>query len=548
MTSSRAVQNQGVSDTAGVRRRAETSVARVRDQLDSSALASGVSTVEATGRDVQLALNSPGRSLDVATQELLQPMFGRDFSSVRVHTDSFAVNAAGQLRASAFTVGQSIVFGNSAYAPHSPNGFQLLAHELVHTLQQRDAAPVDSLSVGPTDDAFEAQAFEYSSMRSGGRTVSDMPIGRAPMSIQCAPADGGAETAAIEESAEVPMPAWLDEAIALLTAHAGDAGEVGIGLIPGLGDIYDIVTVLVGRTLITNEELDDIDRLITLGGLLPIPFVTGRILRAGRGAVEFVIKRLGINPKALVAKVVKEGMATIEQIWMKVESAFPPAPKSAPLREAGSVTKASQSGTSKVVDIQAGRKVSPPQATPKPPEFGQASTARKLSPMPDQDAANLASKSDSADVIDIKTRRKLFPSEVASRPSNQAPDLGPVSTAQKKTHAKTRRRFRKTVNEILEANPSHPLKKIWGRHMHAGRVAHQKSGARELVGVELGSRNVRKVTEKQGIGLVNRYVDVEGIPVEEFTAKQLVKEGKLKQEHIGKYVDGWSLEGIELVE
>src|SRR5262249_8607265 len=48
------------------------------------------------------------------------------------------------MRASAFTYGDHIFFDQGNYEPESQEGKQLLAHELAHTLQQRDAvATVD---------------------------------------------------------------------------------------------------------------------------------------------------------------------------------------------------------------------------------------------------------------------------------------------------------------------------------------------------------------------------------------------------------------------
>lgn len=65
---------------------------------------------------------------------------GHDFSRVRVHAGERAAAAARSLDARAFTVGRDIVFGAGEYAPHTPAGRRLLAHELTHVVQQADAA------------------------------------------------------------------------------------------------------------------------------------------------------------------------------------------------------------------------------------------------------------------------------------------------------------------------------------------------------------------------------------------------------------------------
>ena len=83
---------------------------------------------------VHEALRSPGRPLDAATRAFME-RFGHDFSAVRVHSDSLAARSAEALDAAAYTVGSDIVFGRGRYAPGTPDGRQLLAHELAHVLE-----------------------------------------------------------------------------------------------------------------------------------------------------------------------------------------------------------------------------------------------------------------------------------------------------------------------------------------------------------------------------------------------------------------------------
>lgn len=96
------------------------------------------------GPAVDGALRSPGRPLDPATQGFMEDRLGHDFSRVRVHTGAGAAAAARAVRARAFTVGQDVVFDGGQYAPDTTSGRALLAHELVHTVQQR-SAPVPAL-------------------------------------------------------------------------------------------------------------------------------------------------------------------------------------------------------------------------------------------------------------------------------------------------------------------------------------------------------------------------------------------------------------------
>lgn len=85
---------------------------------------------------VQSALHSPGRPLDRPARSLMESRFGHDFSHVRVHQGPEASDSARALDARAYTVGEHIVFAAGEYAPGSPAGRHLLAHELAHTLQQ----------------------------------------------------------------------------------------------------------------------------------------------------------------------------------------------------------------------------------------------------------------------------------------------------------------------------------------------------------------------------------------------------------------------------
>jgi hypothetical protein len=80
---------------------------------------------------------SPGHPLDAETRASMSLPFGHDFSRVRIHTDARAAESAQALNARAYTIGHDIVFGAGQYAPHTPAGQRLLAHELTHVLQQR---------------------------------------------------------------------------------------------------------------------------------------------------------------------------------------------------------------------------------------------------------------------------------------------------------------------------------------------------------------------------------------------------------------------------
>lgn len=115
----------------------------------------------ASPRDtVQRALSTPSRSLGDSERAVMESRFGRSFSDVRIHTDVESGRSARALNARAYTIGNDIVFGAGEYRPHSTDGRRLLAHELVHTVQQGGSGGrlQASLEVGSEDSPAEREA------------------------------------------------------------------------------------------------------------------------------------------------------------------------------------------------------------------------------------------------------------------------------------------------------------------------------------------------------------------------------------------------------
>lgn len=82
------------------------------------------------------ALRSSGHPLESETRAFMESKLGYDFSQVRVHVDPQAAKSAHAVNALAFTVGRDIMFGPGQYSPRSFEGQRLLAHELIHVMQQ----------------------------------------------------------------------------------------------------------------------------------------------------------------------------------------------------------------------------------------------------------------------------------------------------------------------------------------------------------------------------------------------------------------------------
>jgi len=107
-------------------------------------------------------IRSPAQPLDAATRAFMEPRFGHDFSNVRVHADSKAAESARAVNALAYTVGRDVVLGGGRHIPGSAMGRKLMAHELMHVMQQSGASssrPLQGkLAISRPGDAFEQEA------------------------------------------------------------------------------------------------------------------------------------------------------------------------------------------------------------------------------------------------------------------------------------------------------------------------------------------------------------------------------------------------------
>jgi hypothetical protein len=137
----------------------------------------GIGAHSAVPPVVHEVLRSAGQPLDIPTRGFMEPRFGHDFSQVRVHTDERAADSACAVSASAYTVGQDIVFATGRYAPHSSEGRGLLAHELTHVVQQaRGGSALSGATLRISNEsAHEAEASAAESM-GGNSNVRPSPL------------------------------------------------------------------------------------------------------------------------------------------------------------------------------------------------------------------------------------------------------------------------------------------------------------------------------------------------------------------------------------
>jgi hypothetical protein len=110
-----------------------------RSTSDASTGAVGGREAPASVHDV---LSSPGQSPDTDVVRRMGEKMNEDFSSVSVHTGPRAAESARDVNARAYTVGDDIVFDSGEYAPDTPGGRRVLAHELTHVAQQSEGDAV----------------------------------------------------------------------------------------------------------------------------------------------------------------------------------------------------------------------------------------------------------------------------------------------------------------------------------------------------------------------------------------------------------------------
>lgn len=112
----------------------------------------------------------------------MEPRLGHDLGSVRVHHDSTAARSARSENAQAYAMGRDLVFGQGRYAPHTPAGRKLLAHELTHAVQQGLASHrTQTEPPANADSSIEAEAGRGADALAAGRSFQ--PALRSPPAL-----------------------------------------------------------------------------------------------------------------------------------------------------------------------------------------------------------------------------------------------------------------------------------------------------------------------------------------------------------------------------
>ncbi|QQM44435.1 eCIS core domain-containing protein [Streptomyces liliifuscus] len=105
-------------------------------------------------------VSGAGQPLDVGVRRELEEQLGHDLSRVRLHTGRDAGQLTELLGADAVAVGQDIFFREGAYRPGTADGQRLLAHELLHTVQNPDGLGALRAGRDPGAVSLPQQAIE----------------------------------------------------------------------------------------------------------------------------------------------------------------------------------------------------------------------------------------------------------------------------------------------------------------------------------------------------------------------------------------------------
>jgi len=128
---------------------------------------------------------SGGKTLTNEEKSFFGSSMGYDFSNVRIHNDSQADQSAKSINALAYTHRNDIVFRSGQYQPDTQEGKKLLAHELMHVVQQDNSNTNTIQRYSDTDhhileevaltDVFSEEELKKIEHGNMGRDYSQLP-------------------------------------------------------------------------------------------------------------------------------------------------------------------------------------------------------------------------------------------------------------------------------------------------------------------------------------------------------------------------------------
>lgn len=149
------IQNKGEEENLQQKKEEDKQAKDDEKQIQKSA-AGDASPSDNSNLESKLNSSKGGGSpLSGKVKSEMESGIGADFSNVRIHNDSNAVQMNKQLGAQAFATGNNIYFNEGKYNPNSKDGKHLLAHELTHTVQQGAAIRKKAEPVSPAPEMIQ---------------------------------------------------------------------------------------------------------------------------------------------------------------------------------------------------------------------------------------------------------------------------------------------------------------------------------------------------------------------------------------------------------
>lgn len=154
------IQNKGEEENVQQKKEEEKQNSDEEKQLQKSAAGDAN---PGDNSNIESKLNSSkggGSPLSGKVKTEMESGIGADFSNVRIHNDSNAVQMNKQLGAQAFATGNNIYFNEGKYNPNSKEGKHLLAHELTHTVQQGAAIRKKPEPISPAPEMVQGSFLD----------------------------------------------------------------------------------------------------------------------------------------------------------------------------------------------------------------------------------------------------------------------------------------------------------------------------------------------------------------------------------------------------
>ncbi|QLJ02399.1 DUF4157 domain-containing protein [Streptomyces sp. NEAU-sy36] len=214
-------------------------------------------------------VSGAGQPLDPGVRRELEDRLGHDLSRVRLHTDRDADRLTELLGADAVAVGQDILFRSGAFRPGTDEGRRLLAHELLHTVQNPHGLGTLRAGREPGAVSLPQQAIEREAESAAQDLVRPSTDAPAPEVTENRSTPGWLRYATVDADrmrAEAVDPATLVDRIAgdVLRSLRGDpadaSGRVRLQLARLSDELEESVVGRLENRLLTPEY----DRLLEI--------------------------------------------------------------------------------------------------------------------------------------------------------------------------------------------------------------------------------------------------------------------------------------------